>query len=92
MEYGEEPDRINLGFSKAALPSIVPVLLELLTKQVEDADEDEWTTSMASGTCLSLLAQAVEDAIVAHVVPFVEQNIQNPDWRFREASIMAFGI
>jgi importin subunit beta-1 len=46
---------------------------------------------MAAGTCLSLLAQAVGNDIVPPIVPFVEQNIQNSDWRFREAAIMSFG-
>ena len=46
---------------------------------------------MAAGTCLALLAQTVGDEIVPPVVPFVEQNIRNTDWRFREASVMAFG-
>jgi hypothetical protein len=46
---------------------------------------------MAAGTCLSLFAQCVEDDIVAPVVPFVEANINNPDWKFREGAVMAFG-
>jgi importin subunit beta-1 len=40
---------------------------------------------------MSLFAQCVEDDIVALIVPFVEQNIRNPDWHFREAAVMAFG-
>lgn len=47
---------------------------------------------MAAGTCLSLLAQTVRDDIVPPVVPFVEQNVRNNDWHFREASVMAFGM
>lgn len=90
-EYGEAPTRVNQNFANAALQDIVPVLLWLLTKQDEDADEDEWNEAMAAGTCLSLLAQCVRDNIVAPVVPFVEQNVQNQDWRFREAAVMAFG-
>jgi importin subunit beta-1 len=38
------------------------MLLLLLMKQEELADE--WNISIAAGTCLSLLAGAVEDAIV----------------------------
>ena len=47
------------------------MLLTLLTRQDEDADEDEWNVSMAAGTCLSLLAQTVADAIVPAVIPFI---------------------
>ncbi|CAI2165648.1 6370_t:CDS:10 [Funneliformis geosporum] len=90
-DAGETPDRLSHNFAKAALPEILPVLLWLLTKQEEEADEDDWNVAMAAGTCLSLLAQCVEDAIVTPVIPFVESHIRSADWRFREAAIMAFG-
>ncbi|KAI0070966.1 ARM repeat-containing protein [Panus rudis PR-1116 ss-1] len=91
QEYGEVPETENKFFAKIALPEICPVILELLTKQEEDADEDEWNVSMAAGTCLGLLATAVADAIVPMVIPFIEGNIRSPDWHFREAAVMAFG-
>ncbi|KAF8720311.1 hypothetical protein AX14_011024 [Amanita brunnescens Koide BX004] len=90
-DYGEQPETESKQFAKIALPEIVPVLLLLLTKQVEDADEDEWNVSMAAGTCLSLLAGAVQDSIVPTVIPFIEAHIKSDDWHFREAAIMAFG-
>lgn len=46
---------------------------------------------MASATCLSLLSQCVGNMVIAPVVPFIETNIQNEDWRNREAAVMAFG-
>ncbi|KAJ1675667.1 karyopherin Kap95 [Spiromyces aspiralis] len=90
-ESGQPIEVRSHRFALTALPQILPTLLWLLTKQDEDADEDEWNISMAAATCLSLLAQTVEDAIVPQVIPFVEQNIRNPDWHFREAAVMAFG-
>ena len=63
----------------------------LLTRQDPDADDDEWNVSMAAGTCLSLLAQAVGDAIVPAVIPFIEGNIKSADWHQREAAVMTFG-
>ncbi|ETW79902.1 hypothetical protein HETIRDRAFT_459766 [Heterobasidion irregulare TC 32-1] len=78
-------------FAKIALPEIIPVLLMLLTRQDEDADEDEWNVAMAAGTCINFLAQAVHDNIVPAVIPFIEGNIKSPDWRQREAAVMAFG-
>ncbi|KAI0314478.1 karyopherin Kap95 [Amylostereum chailletii] len=78
-------------FAKIALPEIVPVLLELLTKQEEDADDDEWNVAMAAGTCLNFLSLAVHDAIVPGVIPFIEANIKAQDWHFREAAVMTFG-
>jgi importin subunit beta-1 len=67
------------------------VLLQLLTQQEEDADEDEWNVSMAAGTCLSLLAGAVQDTIVPAVIPFIEAHIKSDDWHKREAAVMTFG-
>lgn len=81
------------NFAKKAVKELelVPTLLWLLTKKGMDDEDDEWNVSMAAATCLSLLATCVEDDIVAPVLPFVEGNINNPDWTFREAAIMAFG-
>ncbi|CAO3657774.1 unnamed protein product [Umbelopsis ramanniana] len=90
-DAGEQPHRISHGFARSALPQILPVLLFLLTKQEEDEDEDEWNVSMAAATCLNLFAQCVGDSIVGPIVPFVESNISNEDWRYREAAVMAFG-
>lgn len=90
-EYGEAPETESKNFAKIALPEIIPVLLQLLTQQDEDADEDEWNVSMAAATCLSLLAQTVADAIVPAVIPFIEANIKSQDWHQREAAVMTFG-
>ena len=91
QEYGEVPEVESQNFAKTALSEILPVILNLLLKQDEDADEDEWNVSMAAGTCLGLLATAVCDPIVSGVVPFIEANINGQDWHQREAAVMAFG-
>jgi len=91
MEYGEQPEGESKHFAKIALPEIMPVILQLLTRQQEDADDDEWNISMAASTCLSLLAMAVQDAIVPAVIPFIEAHIKTDNWHFREAAVMAFG-
>ena len=38
-----------------------------------------------------LMATCCEDDVVPHVLPFVKDNISNPDWRHRDAAVMAFG-
>ncbi|MQL83796.1 hypothetical protein Taro_016284 [Colocasia esculenta] len=80
-------------FIKQALPALVPMLLETLLKQEEDQDQDEgaWNLAMAGGTCLGLVARTVGDDIVPLVMPFIEENINKPDWRQREAATYAFG-
>lgn len=85
------PENESKFFAKIAMPEIVPVMLDLLTHQDEDADEDEWDVSKAAATCLGLLAQAVQDTIVAAVIPFIEANIRSTDWHMREAAVMTFG-
>lgn len=54
-------------------------------------DEDDWNPSKAAGVCLMLLATCCEDEIVPHVLPFIKDNIKSENWRFRDASLMAFG-
>ncbi|KAJ7226290.1 armadillo-type protein [Mycena rebaudengoi] len=90
QEYGEAPESESKCFAKIALPEIIPVLLLLLTKQEEDAD-DEWNVSMAAGTCLVLLAGAVQDAVVPAVIPLIEVHIKATDWHQREAAVITFG-
>ena len=62
-----------------------------LSKQEEADDNDEWDPCKAAGVCLMLLATCTEDDIVAHVLPFVKDNIKSANWRSRDAAIMAFG-
>ena len=61
-------------FIEKALPMLVPMLLETLTKQDEDQvddGDDAWNVAMAGGTCLRLVATCVQDAVVDHVMPFI---------------------
>ena len=92
LEEGGTPQHSLQKYVEGALHLLCPILLEALTKQDEDADPDDdiWNLAMAAATCLTLSAQTVENIIVPHVMPFVLQNIKNDNWRFREASTMAF--
>lgn len=38
-----------------------------------------------------LLSNCCENDIVPHVLPFINSNIKNENWRYREAALMAFG-
>lgn len=90
-EYGEEPERMCYNFARIAVSEIIPVLMELVKQQDEDADEDEWDVSKAAGVCIGLLSQCVADDIVPLVIPFIEANIKNADWRARDAAVLCFG-
>jgi len=86
------PESVCVGYVKAALEHLCPLLMETLTKQDEEVeiDDDVWNLSMSGATCLTLVANTVEDDIVPAVMPFVQQHIQSENWRYREAATMAF--
>lgn len=86
------PESTCVGYVNAALEHLVPLLTETLTRQDEDAevDDDNWNISMSGATCLQLVANTVEDAIVPRIMPFVQSHIQSENWRYREAATMAF--
>lgn len=79
------------NFAKIATQEVLPVLLELLTRQDEDASEDEYNLHRAAYQCLQLWAQAVRNPVVQPVLQFIEQNIRQTDWRLRDAAASAFG-
>ncbi|ODQ66255.1 ARM repeat-containing protein [Nadsonia fulvescens var. elongata DSM 6958] len=83
--------RENFHFADVAIHEILPTLLTLLTSQDEDADDDDWSVSMAAGACLQLFAQDTGNNVIRPTLQFVEANISHADWRFREAAVMAFG-
>ncbi|KAJ4192686.1 Importin N-terminal domain-containing protein [Fusarium falciforme] len=79
------------NFARVAANEVVPVLLTLLTKQDEDATDDEYNLSRAAYQCLQLYAQAVGATIIAPVLQFVEGNLRHEDWHNRDAAVSAFG-
>jgi importin subunit beta-1 len=78
-------------FCAVATNEVVPVLLQLLTKQDEDAADDEYNISRAAYQCLQLYAQAVGNSVIQPVLAFVEVNLRHEDWHHRDAAVSAFG-
>jgi importin subunit beta-1 len=85
------PDRVHHRFANAVYPTIVQILLQLLTLVEEGDEEDDWNVPLAAGTCISLFAGTVGPDVLKEVLPFVEQNLASPNWKFRDAAIMAMG-
>lgn len=83
--------RAFYNFARVATGEVVPQLLTLLTRQDEDAADDEYNLARASYQCLQLYAQAVGANIVPPVLQFVEQHLRSDDWHYREAAVAAFG-
>lgn len=86
-----QPSRQSQNFIRGAMKYLVPLLTETLTRQEDEPDEDTWNVAMAAGTCLALVAMTVGDEVVAFVMPFVQQYINNENWKYREAATLAFG-
>ncbi|KAL0937431.1 uncharacterized protein CTRU02_207162 [Colletotrichum truncatum] len=79
------------NFARVAANEVVPVLLMLLTKQDEDAADDEYNLARAAYQCLALYSQAIGAAIISPVLQFVEGNLRAEDWHHRDAAVSAFG-
>jgi len=92
QERGEQPERVCSYYVAGALEHLIPLLTEQMTKQEEEEEEEgTWNMAMASATCLNLVANTVEDKIVGIIMPFIQANIKNENWRLREAATMSFG-
>lgn len=79
------------NFARIACREVVPVLLQIMTKQDEDATDEEYNVSRAAYQALQLYAQCVQGDIIQPVLTFVEENIKNEDWHCRDAAVAAFG-
>lgn len=91
QENGLPPTRVSQHYARGALQFLAPVLMDKLSKQEEFDDDDDWNPSKAAGVCLMLLASCCETDIVQHVLPFIQDNIKSPNWRYRDAALMVFG-
>lgn len=79
------------NFARIASREVIPVVLELLAQQDEDAGDEDYNISRAAYQCLQLFAQTIAGDITSLVLGFVEQNLRNEDWHYRDAAVSAFG-
>ncbi|CAI7677471.1 Armadillo-like helical [Penicillium cosmopolitanum] len=79
------------GFARVATREVLPVLLQAMCRQDEDATDEEYNVSRAAYQALQLYAQCVQGDVIQPVVAFVEENIRNEDWHYRDAAVAAFG-
>jgi importin subunit beta-1 len=62
-----------------------------MTKQDEDAGDDDYNVSRAAYQALQLYAQCVAGELIQPVLEFVEGNLRSDDWHRRDAAVAAFG-
>jgi importin subunit beta-1 len=93
IEDGNAQPNELFRFAQVAAGPLVPLLLECMTKQDDDfEDNDVWDIATASAKLLESIALTIADSVVDLVVPFISQNINSADWRLKEASLMAFAV
>lgn len=90
INEGSTEARPHYGFAKIAAFEVVPALLQLMTRQEEDAGDEDYNISRAAYQCLQLFAQSVGSDIVGTVLTFVEANLRDADWHKRDAAVSAF--
>ena len=83
---------VILNLIAQAAPHLVACMLEMMTKQPETIDEDDWNVSEAASSCLECIAVTLRQEVVAFVLPFVQQNIGSAEWALRDAAVSAFGL
>ena len=87
----EHDMRTNYSFSRVIAPEAVPTCLMLLTKQDEDATDEDYNISRAAYMCLSLFATALGNEIMHYTNTFIETHVRDSDWHKRDAAVSAFG-
>ena len=92
MDEGRSsPSQTSRYYARGALQYLVPILLQRLCEQKDCEDDDEMNLYKAAGVCFMLLSSCVEDEIIAHVMPFINENIKSTNWQYRDAALAAFG-
>ena len=71
--------------------SLTPILLESLTKKNDTGDDDNDICKVAA-LILDMISTIIEGAIIPLTLPFVHQNMNNPNWHYKNAAITAFGL
>jgi len=78
------------NYAGKVIPALHDSLCKLLVTQHDDIDDTEWNLRTSASVGLKWFAIAVGDPIIQLVFPFVQANIENKDWKLREAAISAF--
>jgi importin subunit beta-1 len=85
-------DEDNRKYILTALQPLVAMLTGLMCTQSEEDGEDTYSTAQAAGSCLAAVAKVAGDAVLEHVMPFVNGSFGSGDWHAREAATLALGV
>lgn len=90
----EDSELTNLNIIKSALPRLLPIVLETMTKQADDTDDDdvdELTLAQSGQALLHHIGETVSDDIIPLLLPFITSNVTSDNWRLKDAAIYALG-
>lgn len=90
-ELGPE-DSGNNKYIVTALKALVEMLTGLMLTVGEDDGEDVYGPSQAAASCLGAVAKVAQDAVLDHVMPFVNSSFGSASWQAREAATLAMGV
>lgn len=88
---GFEATKISNLIENAVVP-LTQAMLQTMTRQPEQVGEDDWNIAEAGAVCLKEMAETLGPKVMPHVLPFVQQHIQSPQWNLRDAAVSAFGV
>lgn len=86
---GVKPRHESMHYALGATGYLAKLLPVLLTHQ--DEEGNEFNAAKSAGVLLLYLADITKDDFIPHILPFIQEHIRNPQWRFREAATLAFG-
>ncbi|KAJ1560150.1 hypothetical protein HK405_008051 [Cladochytrium tenue] len=62
-----------------------------LDDEDEDDDASEWTLRKCAAAALDVLANIYQETMLGYLLPILKESLSNPDWRVKEAGILALG-
>lgn len=88
----EHPEK-SQKYVKGALAPLISMVTEIMSTSVEELDDDvdADVVAEAAQAALQSFACVVQDDIVQPIMDFMNANFNNPDFKKRDAAVMAFG-
>lgn len=77
-------------YVEAAAQAMVPLFLHSLSQHSDEYDEETYDLRQAGSQALAAFNETAFESVIPLVIPFVQENISKPDWRLKDASIVAF--
>jgi importin subunit beta-1 len=57
----------------------------------DDDEGDEWGCVVSAGCCLQKISLLIKNDVMPLVFPFIQENLQQADWKNRYAALLALG-